>query len=93
MRNYELIIVLDGKTTAAKKKSFGEKFEKVIKELKGKVGKTADLGTKELAYRIKKSTSGAFLMFPLELPGLAIKELNNKMKLESEVIRFLVIKK
>lgn len=93
MRNYELVIVLDGKATAAKKKTAGERLEKIVNELKGKLGKARDWGTKELAYRIKKSTSGAFLIFPLEIEGRSLKELVNKMRLESDVIRYLVVKK
>jgi small subunit ribosomal protein S6 len=93
MRNYELVIVLDGKATAAKKKTVTEKIEKLVKELKGKVGKIKDWGTKDLAYKIKKSTTGAYLIFTLELETTKAFELSNKIRVDDEFIRYLLIKK
>ncbi|HWA51691.1 MAG TPA: 30S ribosomal protein S6 [Patescibacteria group bacterium] len=91
MRKYELTIVLDGKATAAKKKSVQERIEKLIKEAKGKTDKVKDLGTKDLAYKIGKSETGAYLMFPLELESESAKEINSKMRVDTEVIRYLLI--
>lgn len=93
MNKYELTIVLDGKATAAKKKSVTEKMEKMVKALKGTVLKVKDWGVKDLYYEIKKSTTGTFLIFELELEGQAAKSINDKMKFEEEVIRYLLIKK
>ena len=84
MRNYELVVVLDGKVTAAKKKSITESLGL------GK-SKVKDWGVKELAYQIKKSTSGAYLIFQLELEPSAVKALNEKLRLNEEVIRFLLV--
>ena len=93
MRNYELVIVLDGKATSAKKKSVTEKIEKLIKSIKGKVATIKDWGTKDLAYQIGKSTTGAYLILPLELTGEAANELSNKLRLETDLIRYLLVKK
>ncbi len=99
MRNYELVIVLDGKATAAKKKSTTEKIEKLIKEVKGlsaqagKVGEIKDWGVKDLSYKIKKSTTGVYLILPLELEGEGAKSLSNKLRLEGDLIRYLIVRK
>jgi small subunit ribosomal protein S6 len=100
MRNYELVIVLDGKATAAKKKTVTEKLEKLVKGVKampggrqGTLGKAKDWGTKDLAYQIEKSTTGAYLIFPVELDGSGAKEVGSKLRLENEVIRYLLIRK
>ncbi len=93
MNKYELTIVLDGKATAAKKKSVTEKLEKMIKALKGNVVKVKDWGIKDLYYEIKKSETGAFLIFELELEGQGAKTINDKLRLEEEVIRYLLIRK
>ena len=93
MRNYELVIVLDGKATSAKKKAVTGKIEELVKTLKGKVGKIKDWGVKELSYKIGKSTSGAYLIFPLELEPVGAKDMPNKLRVDEEIIRYLLVKK
>ncbi len=93
MRNYELVVVIDGKATAAKKKTVTEKLDKLVKASKGTLGKAKDWGVKDLAYVINKSTTGAYLIFPVELDGLGAKEVGNKLRLEDDLIRYLLIRK
>ncbi len=92
MNNYELVIVLDGKTTPAKKKSAVSHMEKLITTLGGKILNTEDWGVKELAYKIKKSTSGLFIIFTLELGQEVAKSLPAKLKLEEQIIRYLLVR-
>ncbi len=89
---YELITVLPGDTTPAKKKSATAKIEKIVNILEGKIDKVNDWGKKELAYPIKKNNSGVFLIFDLELSAKAAKELLSKLRIEEELIRHLLIK-
>jgi small subunit ribosomal protein S6 len=92
MHKYELVIVLDGKATSAKKKTVTEKLEKLINSVKGTIGKAKDLGTKDLAYKIDKSLTGAYLLLPLELDGPGAKEISNKLRLENDLIRYLLVR-
>ncbi|OGM87397.1 30S ribosomal protein S6 [Candidatus Woesebacteria bacterium RIFOXYD1_FULL_40_21] len=93
MQKYELTLVLDGKATAAKKKSIQEFIEKVVKTVKGKVGKVEEWGKRDLAYKIGKSTSGEFLIFPLELDVQSLKGIFLKLKGQEDIIRYLLIRK
>ncbi len=93
MNSYELTVVLPGKVTTAKKKAVREKTEKMVKTLKGKVGKVEDWGEIELAYEINESSSGIYLHFPLELEAAVAKNINEKLKLEGDIIRYLLIRK
>ena len=93
MHKYELVIVMDGKATAAKKKTATEKLEKLIKSVKGSIASVKDWGVKTLAYTIGKSDSGAFLIFQLELEGTGAKDISSKLRLENDFIRYLLIKK
>lgn len=92
MKKYELTIVLPGSATAAKKKAVQSKVEKIVSTLKGKIGKMKDWGKKDLAYKIEKNSVGVFLFFPLELTGEAAKALPDKLRLEEEIIRYLLVK-
>jgi small subunit ribosomal protein S6 len=93
MQSYELTIILPGDVSSAKKKATQESVEKIVKVLKGKVGKVEDWGKKEFAYEIKKNTSGVYLHFPLELGEEAIKALPQKLNLEEGIIRYLLVRK
>jgi len=93
MQKYEMTVVLDGKTTPAKKKAVRESLEKTITSLKGKVGAVEDWGEKPLAYKIAKSEAGNFLFFPLELDADAVKALPARLKQQEEVIRHLLVRK
>lgn len=93
MNKYELTIVLPGKASAAKEKKVKEIIEKLVKVFKGKVEKLDKWGEIELAYKIQKEGKGDFLHFNLELPGNAATEINKKLKLEDDIIRYLLVRK
>lgn len=93
MNNYELTVVLPEKATAAKKKSVKEAIEKMVKTAKGEIKNADDWGKKDLAYTINDNDAGVFLFFELELEPKAVKSLNQKVKLEDDIIRHLLVKK
>jgi len=92
MKNYEFYVVLDGEASVAKVKAVKERVEKLVTLFEGKVGKVEDLGKKSLAYKIKKHETGYFLLFNPELPGKSIKALNSKLRMEGDIIRYLLLK-
>lgn len=93
MQEYELTIILAPKTSAAKKKTFLVKVEKMVELLKGKILKTEDWGEIELATRIKKQSSGIFMHFILKLNKSETKKLEEKLRLEDEIVRYLLVKR
>lgn len=93
MNQYELTLVVDGKGAAAKKKKVTETLEKILTILKGKVLESKDWGVKDLAYKIGKSETGFYLFFEIELDSLAVKTLNEKLRTDADVLRYLVVKK
>jgi small subunit ribosomal protein S6 len=92
MKNYELTIVLDGKMTAAKKKAASEKMSKMIETFKGKIGKVEDWGEKELAYPISKKYTGHYLLFPIEMGTQEAKSFADKLRLEEDLLRYLLVR-
>ena len=91
--DYELTIVLPGKVTSAKKKSVTADLTKMVNVQKGKLGKVDDWGEKQMAYEIDKNTSGTYLHFPLELDPQMVSSLDKKLKLNKDLIRYLIIRK
>lgn len=91
MNKYELTIVLDGKTTPAKKKVAQEWVEKLIKIAKGKIVKLDEWGVRDLACRIGKSATGLYLHYTLELESGSVKGIATKLNQEGVVLRHLLI--
>ncbi|MBN1168269.1 30S ribosomal protein S6 [Candidatus Woesebacteria bacterium] len=92
MQNYELTVVLPGKASANKKKKTKDFIEELVKTLEGKVKKSDEWGVIDLAYRIKKSEKGLFLYFKLEMEPTNAKQLDDKLRIEEDIIRYLLIK-
>lgn len=93
MNKYELTLVLDGKAGAAKKKKVTETLEKVLKVFKGAIKESKDWGVKELAYKINKCETGLYLFFELELDPSSVKALNDKIRTDADLLRYLLIRK
>lgn len=93
MNKYELTLVLDGKTGAAKKKKVTETLGKTLKIFKGVISQSKDWGVKELAYKLGKSTTGLYLYFEIDLDPSGVKALNDKLRVDEDLIRYLLIRK
>lgn len=93
MRQYEVTVVLGEKSTAAKKKSVSAKIKEIAGALGGEIVKTEDWGKRDLAYTIEDSNSGFFLFFLLELEAQGARQLDDKLRMEEDLIRYLVVRK
>lgn len=93
MNQYELTIVLDGKAGSAKKKKLEEMLGAILKLFKGEIKENKDWGVRDLAYKIGKSLSGFYLFYELTLDPRGVKALNDKLRTDAEILRFLLIRK
>jgi len=89
MQKYELTLVLPKK---AKEKTFVEKVEKLVKLIDGKVLKTESWGEVELSFPMKKELTGFFVHLNLELEGKAVKGLDEKLRIDDTLLRYLLVK-
>jgi len=93
MNTYELTIVYSGKLTPAKKKELLKGIETLIKISKGTIKETKDWGEIELAYPINKSSIGTFLHFAVELESGLVKDIEEKLRMDTDVVRHLLVRK
>ena len=69
-------------------------IEKILYEIfKGSIKSSNEWGVKTLAYKIGKSTTGLYLFYELELDGKGTKALNDKLRIDNDLIRYLLIRK
>ena len=69
-----------------------KEFGQLIEQAGGKVGKTEYWGLKSLAYKMKKSRKAHYALMNLDAPPGAVAEMERKMGLSSDVIRFLTLR-
>lgn len=83
MSIYELALVLTEETVK----------EKILSKVKGKITNTHSLGLKQLSYPIKKTDKGQVLFLEIELAGTEVRSLERSLKIDEQVLRYLIIKK
>jgi len=93
MRGYDLILLIDSDLSSEEKKSQLEKIERVIRGEGGKIEKTEGLGKRKLAYPIRKKETGDYFLWEIQLPEASLKEVNQKLKIEEGLLRYLIVRK
>jgi len=91
MANYELMMILNPEAGEKELTSSIENIEKLLKAAKAKGIKKDVWGDKKLAYKIKGSETGHYVLWTLELDGTAIKGLNTEFNLEANIWRYMFV--
>jgi len=92
MRKYELVIILKPDLNKSEQEKIIKKMSKIITDLKGKVNKKDIWGKKNMAYPIKKQKQGTYVKLNISLPEDKIGDWREKIQLEDNIIRHLLIK-
>ncbi len=88
MRRYELMIVFPASVEVTDKTATAL-VEKIV-GTEAKVKSVSLLGKKVLAYPIKKQTEGIYVLATLEGSHVHVNELEKKVQLGAEVLRYLL---
>lgn len=92
MKNYEALFVLrPGQEESIKKVT--ALIADSIKKNKGKILKEDNWGRRTLAYPIKKHREGIYYKLNFSIGSLSIETLNRTYKLNSGILRTLIIKR
>lgn len=91
MNKYELMLIIDPTLSEDDRKSVIEGLKSDIK-LIWKIEKEDVWGERKLAYKIKSSSVGYYVLYTLELDGLKIKEFTNKVNLNKKVWRNMFVR-
>ena len=69
------------------------KVKEEIEKLEGAVLGTTNLGRRVFAREMQKQTAGLYVIIDMEIDGLKVDELKNRLKLATNVFRVQYIKK
>src|SRR6185312_8946114 len=92
MALYEHVFLARQDGSNAQVEALTKECTDLIEQGGGKVTKSEYWGVKGLAYKIKKSRKAHFSLLNIDAPPAAVAEMERRMGLSTEVLRFLTIK-
>jgi len=93
MKHYELLYIIPGKYTEEEAEAISTKIKELVKKCGGEITMTDNLGNNRLAYDIKGAQTGNFMVLEFNAEPNKIKELDNAMKLATELTRHQIVVK
>jgi len=93
MQHYELTYIVSIKYLDADLQRVSDTIEAKIKELGGEITSTSILGKLRLAYPIKATHQGTYVVVEFNLEPLNLKKLDEQFVVINEVLRHLIIVK
>ena len=91
MNKYESVVIINSNTDEQGIKTLIQKFSDLINS-DGKVESVEELGTKKLAYEIRKQKEGYYIVIKFEANPTLIAELERVYRITDEVMKFIVVK-
>lgn len=90
MNKYEVMVILKPLLPDDIRRGTMEKVEATVKKLGGEVKKSEVWGKRHLAYEIKGHKDGYYVLWGVELPGDKVVEIEQELKLITELLRYLI---
>jgi len=92
MNLYEMMFIQNPDIGEEDQEKLLTRFNSTVSKYGGEVIKIDDQGIKSLAYKIEKQPRGRYFLGYLEGPGSMIPEIERFLRLDENVMRFVVIK-
>ncbi len=93
MVNYEGVFILDPDLTADASKAVTTQIQDLVTKNGGRIDGVQDWGKKRLAYMINKKHDGIYVILNFQLDSLASKKLDQSLRLNDSIMRFLMVNK
>ena len=92
MKKYELALVLSAKIEDEERAAMLEKVQAMITTAGAEITNVDEWGKKQLAYEIQKMKEAYYYFIQFEGEATVPAELEEKLRIEESVIRFLCVK-
>ena len=92
MRHYETIYIMNPNLSDEDHQAEMEKCNSLIEKQKGVVIKTQDWGKQRMAYEVKKSIYGCYVLVDFCADPGAITELERGLKLDDRILKYQTVK-
>ena len=91
-RIYEVVFIIDPATGEEDSTRLVENLQKIVTDQGGAITKSESMGRRQLAYKIGRNHEGHFMLFEIEGTGGEIAELELRMRVSDQVMRYLTVR-
>ena len=91
-RIYEVVFIVDPSTQEDDLTRLTDGLQAIVTDQGGTVTKSEVMGRRHLAYRIGHSNEGIYVLFEVEGTGKEIAELERRMRVSDQVMRYLTVR-
>ena len=91
-RIYEVVFIVDPDTPDDETKRLTENLQTIVTDQGGTITKSEIMGRRQLAYQIGRKNEGVYVLFEIEGTGREIAELERRMRVSDQVIRYLTVR-
>ena len=91
-RVYEVIFIVDPVTQEDEVNRLTENLSAIVTDQGGTITRNEVLGRRQLAYRIGHTNEGIYVLFEIEGTGREIAELERRMRVNDQVLRYLTVR-
>lgn len=92
MKHYELLLILKPTLTEEEVKAKVAFMKEVLEKNGGEVANIVEMGTRKLAYKVKKFERGVYVVFYFTTPPAAIAEIERIIRINEEIIKYMTVK-
>ena len=89
---YEHVFLARQDISQAQVDALTKEYAQIIEDGGGRIGKTEYWGIKTIAFKIKKNRKAHYCLMNIDAPPAAVAEMERRMGLSGDVIRFLTIR-
>ena len=86
------MFIIDPDATVEDITRISENLQQIIVDLGGTISKNEDMGRRTLAYPIGRKTEGHYILFEIEGSGREIAELERRMRVNDQVLRYMTVR-
>ncbi|HYG81675.1 MAG TPA: 30S ribosomal protein S6 [Pyrinomonadaceae bacterium] len=91
-RTYEVMFIVDATASEEDITRLNENLQQIITDQGGTVTKHENMGRRHLAYPIGRRTEGHYVLFEVDGSGREIAELERRMRVNDQVIRYITVR-
>lgn len=92
MSLYECVFIARQDIAAPQVEALSDEMANIISAEGGQVTKREYWGLRNIAYRIKKNRKGHYVLFNVDAPFAAVKEMGRQMSISEDVLRCLTVR-
>ncbi len=91
-RVYEVVFIVNADTSEEDLTRLSENLQQIVRDQGGELTKVENMGRRRLAYEINHRNEGIYMLFEITGTGAEIAELERRMRVSDDVIRYITVR-